>query len=139
MFRVPAAPTTAIIALLLSLPAATILAAEKYSRPQVPVVIGGEADFDACGGLGVVAGLDPNGDGFLAVKAGPGLQYKRIDRLHNGNQVHMCGEKGDWIAVIYSMTRQDCNVSTPWPKRQPYTGPCRSGWAHKKWIKLLAG
>src|SRR4051794_31849558 len=53
-------------------------------RPQVPVIIGGHADYDSCGGTGVVVDLDPHGDGFLAVKSGPGLSYPRIDKLYNG-------------------------------------------------------
>jgi hypothetical protein len=40
-------------------------------------------------GAGVVLGLDPRGDGFLAVKAGPALRYKRIDKLYNGEEAYL--------------------------------------------------
>ena len=59
-------------------------AQDAPTRPQVPVIIGGETSYDACGGNGVVVGLDPNGDGFLAVKSGPGLSHPRIDKLYKG-------------------------------------------------------
>lgn len=53
----------------------------------MPVIIQAETDGDACGN-GVVTGLNPRGDGFLAVKAGPGLDFKRIDKVFNGTQVY---------------------------------------------------
>ena len=108
-------------------------------RPQVPVIIGGHADYDACGGSGVVVGLDPHGDGFLAVKSGPALSSPRIDKLYNGEQVYICGETDSWFAVVYTKVRRDCNVSTPWPIRLPYTGPCRSGWVFKYYMRAVAG
>ena len=118
----------------------TAIAQEAGIRPQVAVTITrDEYDNDPACGEGVVRGLDPKGDGFLAVKAGPGLHYKRIDKLFNGEEVFLCGYKGDWFAIVYTRTGQRCNVSKPWPKTLPYTGPCRSGWAHKRWIEVIAG
>src|SRR3954449_12304238 len=64
----------------------TTTAREAPIRPQIPVIIGGDAGYDACSSNGVVVGLDPNGDGFLAVKSGPGLSYPRIDKLYNGDR-----------------------------------------------------
>lgn len=105
----------------------------------VPVMIGGIAEFDACGGLGEVHGLNPRGDGFLAVRTGPGSKYPMIDRLHNGNQVYFCDKHGEWIGIVYGKTVQDCGVSSPLPRRQPYKGSCLSGWAHQNWLVLIAG
>ena len=34
--------------------------------PTVPIVIQASDDYDACASNGVVAGLDPHGDGWLA-------------------------------------------------------------------------
>jgi hypothetical protein len=118
---------------------------EAGIRPQVPIVIKHSAEgYDPCK-YGVVHNLDPKGDGFLAVKAGPGLHYERIDKLNNGKQVFICGDKGKWYAIVYTKTRQGdramryCNVEENWPKTLPYTGPCRSGWAHQRWIKQISG
>jgi hypothetical protein len=77
---------------------------------------------------------------FLAVKAGPGLNYARIDKLYNNG----AQERGDWWAIVYDRSgkwTEKCNVSDSisWPKRMPDTGPCRSGWVHKRWIKGVAG
>lgn len=107
-------------------------------RLQAPVIIHSHDDMDPCGN-GVVVGLDPNGDGFLAVKAGPGLRYRRIDKLFNGEKVYICVEAGNWYGIIYTKIRRDCNVMTPWPRSLPYTGPCRSGWVHKRWVEVIAG
>jgi|SRR5690242_2659941 len=122
----------------MSLVASPSLGQEDNVRPQVPVPIQSDPDTDVCSN-GVVIGLDPHGDGFLAVKAGPGLKYPRIDKLHNGEQVYLCAEAGDWYGIVYTKTRQDCNVMTSWPRSLPYTGPCRSGWVYRRYVELWAG
>lgn len=114
------------------------VAAEPGPRPAVPVIIEA-SDLDPCSN-GVVVGLNPRGDGFLAVRSGPSTRYRELDRLYNGDQVYMCGRRGDWIAIVYERPwRTNCNVMTAWPVTLPYTGPCRSGWAHRRWIRLWAG
>lgn len=128
--------------LLIAAALAGLTTASVANRLAVPVIVGGEQDYDACGSSGTVEGLNPHGDGFLAVKAGPGLNFERIDKLYNGMQVYICGEQGDWFAIVYSQTgswSERCNVSTPWPRTMPYTGPCRSGWVHRRWVGSLAG
>lgn len=122
------------------LAAALVLAstAHAWTPPQVPVVITADFDTDSCGS-GTVLGLDPHGDGFLAVKSGPGIDYDRIDKLYNGENVALCAKVGPWFGIVYTKTRQDCNVHTGWSVTAPYTGPCRSGWVHEKWIGNVAG
>ncbi|WP_372423376.1 integron [Salinarimonas chemoclinalis] len=123
---------------LLTLP----LPAGGQGRIDVPVEVGGDGFLDGCWGIGQVVGLDPNGDGFLSVRSGPGgRQYREIDRVHNGQQVAICGEDGPWYAVVYSRTRDTsgCGVHTPWPVRQPYTGPCEYGWVHSRYVHVVAG
>ena len=105
----------------------------------VPVMHGGEPDMDACGGWGEVRGLDPNGDGFLAVRTGPGTGYPMIGRLHEGDGVHFCDQRDNWIGIVYGEPGQDCQANPILPLRQPYRGPCKSGWAHRHWLVLLAG
>jgi hypothetical protein len=127
--------------ILAGLAAASLVSpASAWDRPTVPVIIYAE-DTDPCSS-GTVEGLNPYGDGFLAVKAGPGANFARIDKLYNGTNVAICGYHGDWYAVVYSNRGNDleaCNTFTPWRKTMPYTGPCRSGWVHKRWIGNLAG
>jgi hypothetical protein len=74
------------------------------TRPQVPVIVASHQDDHPCG-TGVVEGLDSYGDGFLDVKAGPGPNFERIDKLYNGAEVYVCGDNGDWPSVVYSHTR----------------------------------
>jgi hypothetical protein len=99
--------------LLIAAALAALTTASIANRLALPVIVGGEQDYDACGSSGTVEGLNPHGDGFLAVKAGPGLNFERIDKLYNGMQVYICGEQGDWFAIVYSRTGSwsaRCNV-----------------------------
>ena len=72
-----------------------------------------------CGGAQVM-GLNPNGDGFLAVRTGPGTGYRQIDSLFNGQRVGTCARSGNWYGVIYG-------------------SPLRKGWVHGNWLGSWAG
>lgn len=125
--------------MLVCAPAAVLASAAMPQQPNVPVLAGGEAEFDACGAQGVVRGLDPKGDGFLAVRAGPGSKHAMLDKVRNGAIVNLCDRRGDWLGVVYSHETRDCGVGTPWPRRGVYSGPCRSGWVHRKFVADYAG
>ncbi len=105
----------------------------------VPVHVGGEAEYDACGSVGAVYRLNPNGDNFLAVRSGPGSAHVMIDKLHSNDQVYLCDENGAWIGIVYGGDNSECGVSSPIAQRQPYAGGCTSGWVHGRYIKLIAG
>lgn len=78
-------------------------------------------DDQAAGCAGAqVMGLNPNGDGFLAVRSGPGSNYKKIDQLHNGDSVRPCTQKGKWFGVYYG-------------------SPRKKGWVHGNWLGAWAG
>jgi hypothetical protein len=68
-------------------------ATPTFARPRidVPIYVGGEVDFDACGSSGTVEGLNPRGDGFLSVRSGPGGHFRE---LYNGQPVWICEERG---------------------------------------------
>lgn len=128
----------------LTLPAliALGLAASPAALAQeaIPVQVGGEPTLDACGGYGAVTGLDPQGDNFLSVRAGPGTRHARIDRLGPDRPLWLCDRKGNWIGVVYATEPdQDCRVSAPQATRAPYDGPCKSGWVYEKYVTQLAG
>lgn len=118
-----------------------ISGANADSKLDVPIFVGGDENEDVCGATGEIYKLKEDGDGFLAVRSGPGTNYKKIDELYNGNSVYMCEDRGSWIAVIYSKSNPngDCGVSTPLRNRSEYLGPCRAGWVHKNFVKLIAG
>jgi hypothetical protein len=106
---------------------------------DVPVMTGGAADSDACGTSGKVIGLDPQGQGFLAVRSGPGVGYRRIAKLRNGDEVFMCATAGNWIGIVFSPEKKDCGTGTPRPKREAYQGPCLAGWVYRSYIAMQAG
>src|SRR6516162_7872847 len=90
------------------------LAQQQRGRIDVPIVIGGDKEFNACTGTGEVILLDSKGDGFLPVQSGPDRPYREIDRLFNGNKVFLCDQRGMFYAVIYSESHeltQECGVS----------------------------
>jgi hypothetical protein len=112
-------------------------------KRHVPVIAGQNPDYDACGTVGVVRGLDPQGgDGFLAVRAGPSSDYAMLDKVYNGDLLNICdqsGSNGNWLGVVYSHDSRDCGVGTPWPRQAAYTGPCSSGWVYRKFVADYAG
>jgi len=104
---------------------------------KVPIVIGAYPDEDACGGLGEIRGIDKNGDGFVAVRSGPGTRYKIIDKIYsNGTRVHMCSSTGKWEGVVYG--KGDCGTGSPLPAPQAYKGRCKSGWIFHRYVHLIA-
>ena len=60
------------------------------------------------------------GDRFLAVRSGPGPQYRKIGEIHNGDFVSTCDARGPWVAIVYGPSK-------------------RKGWVHGKWLKQVAG
>jgi hypothetical protein len=106
---------------------------------SVPVIAGQIHGYDACGLVGVVRGLDPRGDGFLAVRAGPGSNYAMLDKVYSDQLLTVCDDHGKWLGVVYSHETEDCGVSTPWPGPAAYTGPCRSSWVYRTYVKDFAG
>lgn len=132
------------IAMAMSMAATFLTPAAAMSRSakiDVPVMITA-SESSACGS-GEIVGLDPKGDGFLSVRSGPGgSQYTEIDRLYNGDEVYICGDQGPWQAIVYMPDRQlssHCGVVKSWSTSQAYTGPCRSGWIHSRYLKATAG
>lgn len=113
---------------------------------RVPVRIGTDGPgMDACGGYGVVEGLDPAGDNYLAVRMAPDALAEELDRLAPETGVAMCGG-GDlhagWEGVVYPGEGQslaECGTGTPVSEPQDYTGPCRSGWVSQEFVSLKAG
>ncbi|MDW4500364.1 SH3 domain-containing protein [Sulfitobacter sp. D35] len=48
----------------------------------------------------LVQGLDPNGDGFLALRAGPGSDHAQIGSLRNGDAAYLAAPPaGRWLYV----------------------------------------
>lgn len=78
-----------------------------------------------------VAGLDPNGDGFLAVRRGPGTEFAKIDEVHNGDVLFTCDARGPWTGVIYTGSNANRGYQAEHQERR--------GWVHSNWLVALAG
>ena len=108
------------------------------------------------GAVARIVGLRKGGDGFVSVRAAPSIKAAEIDRLTASRRVIALTPPTSWddarfIGVIYPAEGDDgaslslhevCGVSevppTAPPFDRPYTGPCRSGWVHKRFIEVLA-
>ncbi|MEE2861091.1 MAG: SH3 domain-containing protein [Pseudomonadota bacterium] len=99
--------------LALTLTAATPLAAQELAVP-FDTYCPPDAQA-ACFGAAEVLGLDPDGDGFLAVRTGPGSEYAMIGQVHNGDRVGVYDRRGDWYAISFGPDN-------------------RLGWAHGTWL-----
>ncbi len=127
---------------LLLLPlAAFVMAAQSAAplRPEVPVMVGGDSEQDACGGTYRVRGLNPRGDNFLSVRSRPAAAGRELVRLRGGQMGYLCDASADgqWQGVVYG--RIDCGVGTPIARSRPYRGPCASGWVSSRFVELVAG
>lgn len=112
-------------------------------QPDQPVMVGEGHDLDACMGVGIVVGLEPERDDGLAVRAGPSADSVEVGRLPLDRLVWICDGEGEWTGIVYGDTGprelSDCGVSAPIPVRQPYDGSCASGWVPAVNILLIAG
>lgn len=113
------------------------------ATPDRPVRIGTAAsDLDACLSQGEVTGLNPNGDNFLTVRAGPGRNARDIGRLRPGHLVNVCEEANGWLGIVFGPARsleEDCGVGSPVPRPSRYEGPCHSGWVSARYVRIVAG
>lgn len=66
-----------------------------------------------------VAGLDPNGDGFLALRDGTTTSATRLAKMTEGTKLEFLGQNGVWFHV-----RTETGLQ---------------GWAHSNWIRFLGG
>ena len=105
---------------------------------SVPVKIYWDEDLDPCG-YGVVRGLNPNRDGFLAVRTGPGTSYGLVDKIFEEQELYLCDYSDGWHGVLYTKKGTDCFENVPQGRVSDYNGRCWHGWAHENWILFLAG
>lgn len=102
--------------------------------------------MDACGGMGQVARTGPNG---LPLRAAPFGDAKILTGLAEGDRAYICTRSLDqkWLGVVLapppatdnSSEAADCGVSSPVDRKQPYDGPCVSGWVASAYVRLIAG
>lgn len=87
---------------------------------------------------GSVHGLDPSGDGFLAVRKEPASSSRMVDKLVNGDSVYVCGARGGWMRVVYPLA-SECLGKLGSRNEGATPIRCSSGWAHGHWINRPRG
>ena len=102
---------------------------------DVPVMMWADGDLDVCS-LGAVSGLNPDGDNFLAVRAGPGTGHRMLDKIHTDDRVWIFDENNGWFGVAYGRDEIECS---PIPANRPYDGPGKTGWVYGKYVTVIAG
>lgn len=108
-----------------------------------PVMVGFDGPrFDACASFGEVYNLNPQGDNYLSVRAGPSSSAEEVDRIGPGTGVSMCQKTGGWLGIVYAPSDEpelQCGTGSPVGSVRAYDGPCRSGWVSDDYIRLIAG
>lgn len=67
------------------------------------------------------------GNGFLAVRSGPGGKYRQVGELYAGDEISVYGRRGNWYEVTCMS-----GVCT-----NPLWGPAvPSGWVYGKYISI---
>ncbi len=91
---------------------------QPVAQPQARVIPVPQPQQQAALYTHVVRGLDPNGDGFLALREGTWSGARRITKMLEGTRLRFLSQNGLWMQV------------------QTETG--LTGWAHTNWIAPLA-
>ncbi len=96
----------------------TVLGVWPGALRRLDVFPVGTAEAAMC----TVSGLNPDGDGFLALRAGPDVRYRQIGRLRNGDRVgHNANCIGAWC-FAGSVTRDSNRLGAV-------------GWFHSNWCR----
>lgn len=102
---------------------------------DLPIVEHSDGDLDTCL-LAEVHGLKAGGDGFLAVRSGPGAEFRKLDEIHNGDRVWIFENTSKWHGVLYGVDAVECS---PIGSDRVLDKPGKKGWVHENWIRPLAG
>lgn len=131
--------------LFFSIAAVTCLPVSAISQPLDVTIFesGGDGQMAECT-LEKVSGLKASGDGFLAVRAGPGTSYRKIDELYNGDYVLVYdGSYYPWVGVMYGHGQEVLSSNTGCgfvgEGKRPLPYPGKKGWIHSNWLQAVAG
>lgn len=143
-------------------PAGARLGASEASPTARPVVIGeGGTRFAACQGRGRVGGLR---GAELPVRDAPFDGAKQVGALTDDTHVFVCSRSLDqqWLGIVVGPSPDvqaapegaaapptedvppatapavDCGVTRPVRSKQPYAGPCLSGWVENTFVAAVA-
>lgn len=130
------------------LPNSSIAGAPRDDMPETrleakitrPVTIGEDGPrLDACGAMGQAVRVGARG---LIIRASPFADAQEVGRLAEGGRAYVCTRSLDqkWLGVVVlPPAPADCGLSEPVERKQPYDGPCLSGWVSSASIRFVAG
>jgi len=100
--------------------------------------------FNACTLAGTTRRLDAARGERLPVRVAPFEAANESGAIAAGSRFFICTRSHDqrWLGIVYDgggELASGCNVSRPVSARQPYEGPCRSGWVASAFVKQIAG
>lgn len=117
--------------------ASMLFSLSALAIPMGPVMVGGEADMDACGGFGIATVTSTL---FTTNASG----YSEFKTINASQEVYFCDYQktsdGEFYGVVFSEDgSDDCGVADSIEKKEPYSGSCKSGWANAEYLILIAG
>ncbi len=80
-----------------------------------------------------------NSGSFVVVRSGPGVRFRKIDRIRGGAEVYVCDERGDWLKVCYSAPDGPCGPTSSSGLDSRKTAGCRTGWVLRELIEIISG
>lgn len=111
------------------------LSTAVFAGPNRPVNVG-QPQLDACPGSALTTSTTT-----LFVH-NPQTGFEDFKSVNLNMMVMVCdyetGYNGDYVGIIVNTGRIDCGLNNI-QKRQPYTGPCISGWVKKQYLEGIAG
>ena len=108
----------------------------------VPVLLRANDLTDACPSSAQPKLPRGGPDGFLSLRAGPGVGWPEVARLHPSDRMFECDDQAGWTAVIVEPAGDgaaDCRIAAPAHGIRRYAGPCRHGWVASRLIVTVAG
>lgn len=113
------------------------MSAPAWAEVDVPIYeIDGDGQAATCG-VSEVHGLKADGDGFLAVRSGPGAKYRKLGELYNGDRVTSLGRQGKWVAIVRDEgTLNVTDLCANNGPRRRLRGSAL-GWVHSNWLRYL--
>jgi len=103
----------------------------------VPVMVGGQVEFDACGSAAELAFLENE---KVKIYSAPDERSNIRDLISKKILVSVCDSSNGWFGIVYSTDENiRCGTGSPIKIRQAYEGPCNSGWVKESNLGGWAG
>ena len=112
-----------------------LLSVEALAIPTNPVNWGGDPGMDACGGMGLTMAESI----MITVSQKGEVSFDTI--VPAGTRVSFCDyDISGYHGVLIHEDGAECGGgSAIVPVKEPYSGPCKSGWIKEAFLELLAG